>query len=767
MVSWHIHIQGQVQGVGFRPFIACLADEYGILGQVWNGLDGVHIIATGNEESLQAFYDNVSLKKPDQAVIHEINWLEVPLALFSCFSILHSSDEGLPSVVLSPDFAICSSCQNELLNPTNRRYKYPFTTCTNCGPRLSILNSVPYDRENTMMDKFTMCRACQDEYDSSTDRRYFSQTNSCPSCPIEISMSLSNELLENQSPVKAAAHLIKSGQIVAIKSTSGFLLLCDARKKEVVSRLREKKKRPKKPFAVLFPGIEEAKQYAHIGKEAVQVLSSSIRPIVLCAIKPTGKSLLASEEISPGLDTLGVMIPADPLLVLLIQDIGFPVIATSANVKGSPILYEKEDAEDQLEQYADSILYHNRKISIPQDDSVVAYAEKSRQSIILRRGRGFPSTLMNTARDQLPCTVSLGGDNKGSFGILEKEYIYLSPSLGNQANYDAQKQYSYCLNKYTSIVKANPEVVLSDAHPGYHSHLHEKLFPGAKVETVQHHIAHFSALLFEHELYLSDDPILGVVWDGLGYGDDGNLWGGEFFKYEDGNFLRAYYFDYFPYLLGDKMSLDSRLSALAVFGDCLGAEEWLEPRFNPKEWQLYSRMIHKLDSVKTSSVGRLFDAIAGILGLSAIQKYEGQAAMQVERAAKNYLKRNNLAPRDSYVIPESGYYRISTSSIAQKIIMDINKGRDKGYIAAKFHNSLVQIIANVANHTACQKLGFSGGVFQNQLLVDMVWEQLSPKYDLYFHSKLSPNDENLAVGQIAYFQLQNIFKKQKEKTTCA
>ncbi|HKK87276.1 MAG TPA: carbamoyltransferase HypF [Saprospiraceae bacterium] len=767
MVSWHIHIRGQVQGVGFRPFLSCLADTYDLQGQVWNGVDGVHIIATASEDTLRVYYKNISLQKPGQAMIQKIEWREVPLSLFSSFSIIHSSDEGRPAVMLSPDFAICSSCQVELLDPINRRYRYPFTTCTQCGPRLSILNSVPYDRPNTMMVDFAMCQTCQQEYDSINDRRYFSQTNSCPTCSIELSLSPSHHLSTNPSCIKAVAKRIQSGQIVAVKSTSGFLLLCDSRKQKVVSRLREHKQRPEKPFAVLFDNLKTARKYAKIKKESLQILSSSIRPIVLCPITASGKSWLASEEIAPGLDTIGIMIPADPLLVLLIQEIGFPVIATSGNVKGSPIIHDYKNAKDRLDKLADSILYHNRKISIPQDDSVVMHAEKSGQQIIVRRGRGFSPTLISPIRAQLPCIVSLGGDNKGSFGILEKEHIYLSPSLGNQANYDAQKQYSYCLNQYMSILKVKPAIILSDAHPGYHSHVHEKLFPKAKVETIQHHIAHFSALLFEHELFTSDEPILGVIWDGLGYGDDGNLWGGEFFKYQNGDFNRAYYFDYFPYFMGDKMSLDTRLSALAVFGDCLGAEEKLEPLFSQKEWQLYSKMIHKVDSVKTSSVGRLFDAVAGILGLNSIQNYEGQAAMQLERAARNYLKRNDFSPRDSYVPPDSGYYRISTSSIAQKVVLDIDKGQDKGYIAAKFHNSLVQIIANVAHHTGCQKLGFSGGVFQNQLLVDMIWERLSKKHKIYFHSKLSPNDENLALGQIAYFQLQNIFKKQKETTRCA
>lgn len=767
MVTWHIHIEGQVQGVGFRPFISCLAEKQAVVGKSWNGVDGVHIIATANKDKLQRFYNSISEQKPEQANIKRKNWREIPLTLFSCFSIVHSVADGQPKVMLSPDFAICSSCKTELLDPSNRRYKYPFTTCTQCGPRLSILNSVPYDRENTMMGVFPMCQSCQDEYGSISDRRYYSQTNSCPSCSIEVSISPSNIRLENQSPVKSVAHLIKAGQIIAVKSTSGFLLLCDARKKAVVSRLREKKRRPKKPFAVLFDNIETAQKNTKISEQAKQILSSSIRPIVICPIKTNGKRLLAREEISPDLETLGVMLPADPLLVLLTQEIGFPVIATSANINGVPILFNEDDHESELEKLAAATLYHNRKISIPQDDSVVTFAEKSNQKIILRRGRGFPTTLMNPAKTELSCIIGLGGDNKGSFGILEKEHLYLSPSLGNQSNYAAQKQFSYCLKKYTDIIQAQPKVVLSDTHPGYHSHVHEKLFPEAKVETVQHHIAHFSSLLFEHELYLSSEPILGVVWDGLGYGDDGNLWGGEFFKYEKGSFIRAYHFDYFPYFMGDKMSLDCRLSALAVFGDCLNAREILEPMFSHKEWSLYLRMICKLNSIKTSSVGRLFDAVAAILGFHSIQQYEGQAAMKVEQAAKKYLKRNTLAPKESYVMPDSGYYRISTSSIAQRVIMDINKGLEKEYIAAKFHNSLVQTISNVAQYTACQKIGFTGGVFQNQLLVDMVWNHLSQKYKLYFHSKLSPNDENLAVGQIAYYQLQNIFKTQKTTTKCA
>lgn len=765
METWHIHIKGQVQGVGFRPFVYRLAKEVNICGSVSNGNDGVHICMNASEEEVNIFCHRIDADRPAQSIITDVMVSQIEPIPFTSFKIIGSENEGAPSVLLSPDFAICSACADEVINYQDRRYHYPFTTCTECGPRLSIIRSLPYDRETTAMSPYSMCNTCKEEYNDVSDRRFYSQTNSCSECGISLYWYPSLPEVNHRDFPTTAADLIKSGNIVAVKSTGGFLLLCDATDANVVSLLRERKNRPLKPLAVMFKDINEAHRYVDLSDAAVELLNSSIRPIVISPVKAEGRQKLAVEHISPGLNTIGVMTPADPLLHLISRAVNKPLIATSANTHNAPIIFENEAAINALESIADYILYHDRDIVIPQDDSVVKFGLFSSRCVIIRRGRGFAPTF-NTNLHIDQSVLALGADLKGSFAITSTENIYLSPSLGNQMAFDAQKQYHHCLDRYLETTNQSPEVVLRDKHNGYFSAQYAESFPNAAVDSVQHHKAHFSSLLWEYNMLDTDEKVLGVIWDGIGIGDDDNIWGGEFFVYAKRQMKRCAHFDYFDYLLGDKMSKDTRLSAFSIFYNSKSGHSLLRPLFSDQEWHFFNKVISAGQSVKTSSVGRIFDGLACLLGLVRKQDYEGQAAMLLEQLARDYLADHQIGLNDHYPFLRAENFGVSTQRIAEGIMEDFISKKPIGYISAKFHNTLVNIVDVVAVNNRCRHIGFSGGVFQNTLLIDLLEERLSNTYTLLFHKDLSPNDENIAVGQIAYFHIHQQEQKAFKPDLC-
>ena len=749
MHSYHLHIRGQVQGVGFRPFVYRLAQQYGLRGTVSNGTDGVHIHINASPEVFGFFREDIYRRAPSMARITAVDWTETGAVDYADFSIVQSAVHDDRNVLLSPDFGLCAACREELWDAGNRRYQFPFITCTQCGPRLSVTDNIPYDRNYTTMAPFVMCESCQEEYEAVTDRRYFSQTNSCGCCGPQLATQAMSAPITD--PVGAAVSWLQSGAIVAVKGVGGFLLMCDAGNADAIGRLRERKNRPAKPLALLYPDIGRAEADVQLSEGARAALQHSSFPIVLCPLQASPASALPTEVIAPGLNQIGLMLPNSPLLDLLASRFGDPLVATSGNVSGAPICYQNEQAAVQLSAIADRILIHNRDIVMPQDDSVCRFSRIYDQRILIRRSRGLAPTYWHTQEQAYPTALAMGADMKSVFGISHQQNIYLSQYLGNLGSYDSQQQYEQVLQHYLRLTGCQPLVVLHDLHPAYASTRLARTFEAAERHAFQHHKAHLAACLFENDLLDSEEAVLGVVWDGVGYGEDGQIWGGEFFRYAAGQFLRAYHFDYFDYLLGDKMSLEPRLAALSVCKQAAWAEELLRPKFTQQEWQLYTRLLSQPAGLQTSSLGRLFDAAACLLGLGDRNTYEGEAATYVEQLAQQYISANGPDRVDSYVQAQASYYRIPTHSIFQYLLIDLKKGRDKAYIAAKFHQTLVQIVDNVARYTGCKKLAFSGGVLQNGLLVDMLIHRLSASHQLFFHRQVSPNDENIALGQLALY----------------
>lgn len=751
MLSYNIYIKGQVQGVGFRPFIYNLANKMCINGTVSNGTDGVHIqIGDTEKEIFDQFIHRILTEAPTRSKIISFDAKVTEHLSFNGFSIIHSEQKEDRNVHLSPDFGLCEDCQNELYDPNDRRYKYPFITCTQCGPRLSVVQDIPYDRERTTMAAFKMCPKCQDEYNDPKDRRYFSQTNSCHTCGVKLRISSNHDLPDIEALIYTDQAL-RNGKIVAVKGIGGYLLLCDASNAEVIETLRLRKNRPKKPFALLYPDQESIKQDVILGNEADDEIKNTAFPIILAYKKEKLYSKVQSELVAPGLSQFGVMLPNSPLLSLISYTFDGPLIATSANISGSPIIYDDTLAERQLASIADIILSHNRDIIMPQDDSVIRYSPFYKKKIIIRRSRGIAPTFWPSKEENLPPILCIGADMKSAFLLGNKDNIYISQFLGNQSTYDSQVTYENVLQHYLKLSGISPRIILRDKHPLYFFPKVANEFTEAKIISIQHHKAHFCAGLFENDLMGSKEPVLGIIWDGVGLGDDQRMWGGEFFIYEKSQISRIHFFKYFDYLLGDKMALQPRIAALSLCKNLKAADHILKHKFSNVEWTLYKKMLEKHSTIQTSSMGRIFDAIASLLGLSDVNSYEGESAMLLEDQAYRFYKHKGLDWNGCYIFEKEPEISLSIDTIMTGIIEDINEGLEVGMIAAKFHFTLVKMIENIIGKMSVKSLVFSGGVFQNGLLVDLIQHHLAGKYSLYFQKNVSPNDENIALGQMAYY----------------
>lgn len=744
MGTFHIHIKGRVQGVGFRPYVYELAHATAIEGWVCNSSDGVHIRFNASKEQAASFYQECLQRKPRLSVIADSSLKKVDPEHFTDFQIVESQNTYL-ELSLSPDFAMCNDCRKEMHQPADRRYQYSFITCTHCGPRYSILMGLPYDRPMTAMDTFLMCSTCTEEYNNPNHRRYYSQTNSCADCGIQLSLGGPNgqvfDDLSQPQMIDFVVDELKKDKTIAIKGIGGFLLLCNARSNTAINTLRARKQRPSKPFAVLYRDFSTVESCFHVNDSEKESLLSPVAPIVL--LKAPSAIDLPLKLIAPELDRVGVMLPYAPLLDLISARFGGPLIATSANISGSPILFETD--ESQLFQLADFVLNNNRPITFPQDDSVVQFSSSSQYQIILRRSRGFAPGAFN-----LPLlkknVLALGAEMKGTFALATDSNTYLSQYLGNLSQYENQVQFEKVLYDFTDLVQATPAEIAIDAHPGYFTHQLGKSLAeekGIPVQEVQHHEAHFAAILSERQL-LEEDCVLGVVWDGTGFGTDGNIWGGEFFDYTSGQISRKAHIDYFGHLANDRMAKDNRLCALSIADS--HNRVLMENEFTAAEWKYYQKLSEN-PTMKTSSMGRVFDAIAFLSGVSQVNTYEGQSAMLLEQDAQKYFtKHDQINP---YPIT------VDRSIISlQPAIDEIFEDRRKGYsgIGARFHLTLVEMIKEVAWQNGYHKIAFSGGVFQNGLLVDLLIERLGKVFKLYFHQELSPNDENIAYGQLAYLQ---------------
>ena len=745
--TYKILISGTVQGVGFRPFVYLLARQFDLKGTVSNNEEGVIIYATGLEKNILSFYKKLIEDPPKVSNINHHTFQEIDFKKFENFNIIPSQKGGKLNLPLTPDFAICETCKNEISDQGNRRYGYPFTTCVNCGPRWAITNVFPFERNHTSMDEFEMCEVCKNEYADPADRRFHSQTNSCPTCGITILLTDAKGIslkIPQTDIFKKMAVLLKEGKIIAIKNTGGYLLCCDAGNPTVVQELRIRKKRPTKPFAILYPSLALLEKHLDLTHTQKKTLTSTKRPIVLIP-KTNYKGNLALTQLAPNLNQLGVMLPYSGILQLLANEVNMPLVATSGNIHGSPIISSNKIAARELGGIADYFFHHDLEIAHPQDDSVVKYSAKFDKEVLFRRSRGHAPNFFKIATKTEKKIMAMGGHLKSTIAFSPNDFLYISQYLGNMDHYEVYDRFTKTVSKFISLFEQKPDVILTDKHPAYQStqygvELSNRFNVG--LHQIQHHKAHFASVLGEHHLFDCKESILGVIWDGTGYGEDGQIWGGEFFTFQSKRIERISHFEYFEWLAGDKMAREPRLSLLSLADDSL--QSAVAEKFSKEELAIY-QSLKKKNKLKTSSVGRLFDAVASLLGICDKNTYEGEAAILLENLVVDY----DLKSCKSYLNDiENG---MSPKEIISKIYTDIKLGESRAQIIVNFLFTLAFSILEMAKSKNCKHIALSGGVFQNTTLVDMLLELAPKEIKLYFHKKLSPNDENISFGQIMYY----------------
>ncbi len=746
--TFKIVITGRVQGVGFRPHVYLLARSFGLTGTVSNNEEGVIIYVSGKEGVARSFY-NTLIEQPSRAsriLDHRIE--EIDTVSFEDFRIVPSEKGSKLNLQLTPDLAICEACAAEIRDPKNRRYNYPFTTCVHCGPRWAVTKTFPFERENTTLAEFEMCPPCLEEYTDPANWRFHSQTNSCPTCGISywLTDSSGNQLnVSDHDVFTEMARMIREGKILAIRNTSGYLLCCDATSEAAVNQLRHKKQRPDKPFALMYPSMDQIQAEFVLSESEQQLLTSPERPIVILN-SASYDGGVAYEAVAPGLNQLGVMLPYTGVMQLLTDELDRPIVATSGNLHGSPILSEVGEAEEKLGTVADYFLHHNLPIANPQDDSVIKISRTNHIPIMFRRSRGYAPNFSRNNTSNQTRVLALGGHLKSTIALLPNDFIYVSEYLGVLDNAEVYDRFCSNITKMLAIFEQESGVILVDKHPAYQSTLFGKsLADKLDIEYVgiQHHKAHFAAIMGEHSLFDSGERVLGVVWDGTGYGDDGNIWGGEFFLYENAEMERVAHFEYFDWLAGDKMSAEPRLSLFSLTED--SDSTLIASKFSTEEIRIY-KTVKEHNSLKTSSVGRLFDAVASLLGLTDHNNFEGQAAILLENRLTGY----DLDTRELYTdFDDPG--EISTSSIWSRICQDHAVGKSSELIIENFLYTLASAVSVIAKAHGVQNIAFSGGVFQNTILTDMINDIVGKEFKLYFHQRLSPNDENISLGQLMYY----------------
>ncbi len=766
MNAARIRITGIVQGVGFRPFVYNLALRMNLAGWVNNTSAGVDIHVEGEEENVKSFIEKLSSEKPSLAVIDSVSVKEVSPENFTTFDIQHSTPIEGAFQPISPDVAICDDCLRELFDPNDRRYHYPFINCTNCGPRLTIIKDIPYDRPKTTMAGFELCPDCLREYQDPTDRRFHAQPAACEKCGPKVWLEISSkfqvsgfEAPEGGDAIQEARQLLAAGKIIAIKGLGGFHLACDATNSKAVSELRARKLRVDKPFALMMPDMKTIEQHCFVNDDERELLQSSARPIVLLRRKPESNIV---EEVSPKNNWLGVMLPYTPLHYLLFFDslhnssfILHPLVLTSGNLSEEPIATDNDDARERLSKLADAFLMHNRDIHIRCDDSVVrAFSEQSPITNCpspniypIRRSRGyapFPVKLLKEA----PQVLATGSELKNTFCITNGNYAFLSHHIGDMENYETLKSFEQGVEHFEKLFRVKPVAIAHDLHPNYLATryaLERAERENIPTIAVQHHHAHIAACMAEHGL---DEPVIGVSFDGTGYGEDGAIWGGEVLIADYNGYQRAAHLEYFPLPGGDAAIKRPARTALALLWS-LGLD-WDEDLAPVKEFCaqdlniLRNQLEKKINAPLTSSMGRLFDAAAALTGVRQKVNYEGQAAIEFEALADSFDERGY--PFDM----ENGAIRAGDALRA--LIHDARAGISPSRISARFHlgltESVLQVAKKVRAETSLQSVVLSGGVWQNVTLLRITLPLLQKEgFKTYIHRAVPANDGGLSLGQ--------------------
>ncbi len=743
-----ISVMGVVQGVGFRPFVHRLAIRHGLVGWVRNEAGEVKILVEGSGPVLQAFLRDLEREAPPLTRIDSLETFPREPSNPADFRIVDSADQPDRRQSVSPDVAMCEQCGAELFDPRNRRYRYPFITCTNCGPRHTVIEAMPYDRERTSMRVFEQCGDCMREYVTPSDRRYHSETNSCPACGPAVWL----EHAGNDSPVatgatalELAADLLKRGQVLAIRGLGGFHLACDATDEKAVTRLRARKCRESKPFAVMLRSVEDVRKITEIGELEEQSLSSSERPIVLL-----GKSQTLAPSVSPGLDTVGVMTAYTPLHHLLLDIVDRPLVMTSGNMSDEPIATDNEDARHRLRAVADALLLHNREIVARYDDSVIRFAGEAR--VFLRRARGYaplPVTLPIATERPL---VAVGPHLKNTFTLALGRKAYVSQHIGDLENLETLEHFRQSLDAFGRLFRVEPEVVVRDLHPGYLSTRIAEELGLEQTYSVQHHHAHIAAVAAEHGV---TDKLIGVAYDGTGYGEDSTVWGGEIMVADLTGYERRCHLRHAPLPGGDIAARLPWRAALGYLALDRSVEESFDLAFrsvaNEERLLAQQQIDRKLNAPLASSMGRLFDAASAVLGTCVESHYEGQAAMELEALA-------GTEPADPLPFPvvdgEDGTWELDPLPLLASLGQAVLRGGDVGHLASRFHESVAkstcEVITRLRECTGIATVALSGGVFQNRrLLVSLRRYLAGAGFTVLLPCILSPNDGAISYGQAA------------------
>ena len=733
-----------MQGVGFRPYVFRLATELGLQGWVVNASAGVLMEVEGVPDTLRQFLLRLEREKPPRAVLQGVEFSVLDPVGYDGFEIRFSDERGPKTVLILPDVATCADCLRDIVEPTNRRHGYPFTNCTNCGPRFSILEALPYDRPNTSMRKFTMCPNCTREYHDPHDRRFHAQPNACPDCGPQLELWASDGTIRAQGndALSQAAEAVRGGHILALKGIGGFQLIVDATKERAVAALRTRKRREEKPFALMYPSLEEAREDCRVSALEERLLLSPESPIVLLERRTTTTPLAPS--LAPRNPALGVMLPYSPLHHLLMRALQHPLVATSGNLSSEPMCTDNGEALARLHGIADTFLVHNRPIVRPVDDSVVRVVRE--RELVLRRARGYAPLPVHMS-EALPCVLAVGGQSKNTVALSVGTEVFLSQHIGDLETGQALSVFDQVAADLPRLYEVTPEFIACDLHPDYVSTKYAWKRTES-VHLVQHHWAHALACMAENEL---EGPALAVVWDGAGFGVDGTIWGGEFLLAEGTVFQRVAHLRPFRLSGGESAVRQPRRAALGVLFECGGDRAIQDPTLAPvqdlgtTELGLIRRTLAEASSaVPTTSAGRLFDAVASLVGLRQQVSFEGQAGMELEFAIEKGV-------HDAYPFEVEGGEPsvVDWRPMIGQVVEDLRAQVPLGRIAALFHNTLAQMVLAIAQRIEEEKVVLTGGCFQNRYLTEHCVDILrAAGFRAYWHQRVPPNDGGIALGQV-------------------
>ncbi len=744
-----IVIRGAVQGVGFRPFAYRLATEMGLPGWVSNSPQGVFLEVEGTPETLRSFLLRLEKERPPLSSIQSLEYSLLSPVGFPAFEIRPSDGGGEKTALILPDIATCADCLREIFDPRDRRYLYPFTNCTNCGPRFSIIQALPYDRPNITMSRFVMCETCRLEYEDPGNRRFHAQPNACPACGPHLQLwgTYGTVISSSHDALLGAAEAVRRGQLVAVKGLGGFQLIADAGNEEAVRRLRARKHREEKPLAIMAPSLDSVKILCEVSPLEERLLVSPESPIALLRRRAAGADAAGvAPNVAPGNPDLGVMLPYTPLHHVFMRELGIPVVATSGNLSDEPICTDERDALIRLRGIADLFLVHDRPIARHVDDSVARVLVG--REMVLRRARGYAPLPVRVGRSIRPM-LAVGAHLKNAVAVAARTDVFVSQHIGDLETTQAFEAFHRVCQDLLLLYDLTPAAVACDAHPDYLSTKHAMTM-GLPLIHVQHHYAHVLSCMAENEI---EAPVLGVSWDGTGYGLDQTVWGGEFLRITEAGFERVAHLRQFRLPGGDLAIKEPRRAAIGLLFEMWG-EAWRDREdlppvrsFSPTQRQLLARVLTgRINAPLTSSAGRLFDAIAALLGVRLETRFEGQGAMELEWAIEA------LDTDESYpfrIVPNQSILVLDWQPLVEALLADLAGGARRNAMAAGFHNALVDAIVAVAERIGERRIALSGGCFQNRYLIERVVRRLvAAGFSPYWHQRIPPNDGGIALGQI-------------------